>query len=292
MEKIQDVMQAIAQNPSTTNPVRFEMLDQYCESDVHEGKRIQMMRVGETELCPVCHREVENQKLSAQVQENAQRIHEEKQLEQLFQNSLFEDVQNLQAGFKNYRTEPNSEAQANKHRMIDIAKAYASGKVFNTWLYGNPGTGKTHLAIATVRNVNKETAGQLTCAFVNTSQLMQEIRATFSNGYAGSESEKSYIARCVAPDLLVLDDLGAESGRIGTNNQASDFVHRVLYEISSGRQHKITMITTNLTFSELESIYDQKLISRLKGEHVALDFTKTEDRRSKKLDWEALKDDA
>lgn len=268
---------------STANPVRFSMLDKYCESDVHRGKTVQMMCVDGEELCPICKREADNKQLSTELKHKAKEIQKQKRLDTLLQNSLFEDDNLKQAGFKNYYAEKGTEAAHNKQKMIQVSKAYQEGQTFNTWLYGEPGTGKTHLAVAAIRTINELSSGKFTCLFVNTSKLMQDIRRTFSNNGFGGETESSYIERCASPDILVLDDLGAESGRIGKENQASDFVHRVLYAISNERLKKSTIITTNLTFDELETIYDKKLVSRLKGKHLALDFSQTQDHRDQKM---------
>ncbi|MGJ8731197.1 ATP-binding protein [Listeria aquatica] len=287
MERVKDVMGEILKNQdlqaSTVNPVRFSMLDKYCESDVHKGKAVQMMCVDGEELCPICTREAENNKLSNELNNKAHEMQKQRRLDALLQNSIFEDDKLKNCGFKNYHASEGTEAASNKQKMIQVSKAYQEGQTFNTWLYGDPGAGKTHLAIAAIRTINELSSGERTCLFVNTSKLMQDIRRTFSsNGFAG-ETESSYIERCASPDILVLDDLGAESGRIGKEGQASDFVHRVLYGISNERLDKCTIITTNLTFEELEAMYDKKLISRLKGKHIALDFSQTKDYRDQKM---------
>lgn len=82
-------------------------------------------------------------------------------------------------------------------------------------------------------------------------------------------------------DLLVLDDLGAETGFIGTNKTATDFTQRILYSLMNRRQDKSTIITTNLTGAQLASMYDKKILSRMyrKIDGNVITFNGTKDRR-------------
>ena len=83
---------------------------------------------------------------------------------------------------------------------------------------------------------------------------------------------------------MVLDDLGAETGFIGTKKTASDFTQRMLYGLMNRRQEKSTIITTNLNSSQISGMYDQKVISRLYrglNENSLIKFEKTKDHRIK-----------
>ena len=79
-------------------------------------------------------------------------------------------------------------------------------------------------------------------------------------------------------DLLVIDDLGSESV-MSAKGEASQFVQRVLYQVTNRQKRIIT--TTNLTMSELRQAYNAKLVSRLlagsKGKQ--LDFSGIQDKR-------------
>ena len=63
--------------------------------------------------------------------------------------------------------------------------------------------------------------------------------------------------------LAVIDDLGAETGFIGTDKTASGFTQRILYSLMNKRQDKSTIITTNLNSAQITAMYDSKIISRL-----------------------------
>lgn len=82
-------------------------------------------------------------------------------------------------------------------------------------------------------------------------------------------------------DLLVLDDLGAETGAVTTDRTATDFTTRTLYAIINGRMNKPTIITTNLSSKDMAKMYDSKLISRMfrGAEGHVIKFEKTNDKR-------------
>lgn len=74
-------------------------------------------------------------------------------------------------------------------------------------------------------------------------------------------------------DYLVIDDLGAEVGDTDNENRAAnDFIHRVWYGVSTGRQGKVTIITTNLSGVALTKLYDKKTVSRLTAHLEAIQF--------------------
>lgn len=77
----------------------------------------------------------------------------------------------------------------------------------------------------------------------------------------------------------MLDDLSAESGAIDIEKAATDFVHKFLYALSSSRQHKVTIYTTNLSSTTLTKLYDEKLLSRCFKKPKFIVFKETKDYR-------------
>ena len=84
-------------------------------------------------------------------------------------------------------------------------------------------------------------------------------------------------------DVLVMDDLGAEVGNIDTDKTASDFVGRILRNITTSRQDKVTIYTTNLSSADLKHVYDEKTVSRMFRRLQPIVFKETQDMRQK--DW-------
>lgn len=193
--------------------------------------------------------------------------------------SIFADDTVRSNRFENY-LEVDEETRNNKQMARRIAKDYLDGKVFNTFMSGKPGAGKTFLSMSILRAVNENSNPYRKCLFVSVDELMRLIKDSFNNKQS-PYTEMAMIERLTKADILVLDDCGAETGAIGTGKIATDFTTKTLYAIMNGRMDKSTILTTNLSSRELSNMYDQKLLSRmLKGSqgHI-LTFESATDKR-------------
>ncbi len=123
-------------------------------------------------------------------------------------------------------------------------------------LFGPPGTGKTHLAVATLKNVIKYKG--LSGLFVDFRELLFNLKTSFSG-----KSETSEILDSVKQvPLLVLDDVGVEKN--------TDWAKDVLGEIINFRySHGLPLImTTNLQFglyseNSFASKFEERTESRI-----------------------------
>lgn len=234
---------------------------------------------GREPLCFECQKE----KVDKENQEYAKKAREDydkrKTYSWLYHNSIFLDDTLKQATFDTYTT-PDKETADNKEKALTIAREYFKQKSYNTILTGKAGTGKSHLAMSILQAVNENSKPYKRCLFVSLDELMRRIKDSFSNKQS-YYTEQRMIDLLTNADLLVLDDLGAETGAITTDKTATDFTTKVLYAIINGRMNKPTIITTNLTSNDIKNMYDSKLVSRMfrgaQGHVIA--FKDTNDKR-------------
>ena len=83
--------------------------------------------------------------------------------------------------------------------------------------------------------------------------------------------------RVMVCDLLILDDLGTE---FPTSFSSSTIYNMINSRLMASRP---TIISTNLTMRELEKQYSQRLVSRIMGNHVRLEFLGSDVRQKKRL---------
>lgn len=125
---------------------------------------------------------------------------------------------------------------------------------------GKPGTGKTHLAVG----VGKK-AMQIPGADVLFITVMRAIRSIKDTWVKGSEqSESQAIAALVAPDLLILDEVGVQYG--------SEFEKNILFDLLNERyeRRKPTFFLSNLTKDEVAAYLGERVMDRLREDGGAV----------------------
>ena len=123
-------------------------------------------------------------------------------------------------------------------------------------LSGDPGVGKTHIAVA----IHNAIAKEHTTLFLKSTHLLDLIKDSYNGaGY----SEMDVLDTCADVDLLVIDDLGAEYAKEGDSESwASD----ILFKVIDSRLGKSLVVTTNYSESLLEQKYGyngKRITSRL-----------------------------
>ena len=157
----------------------------------------------------------------------------------------------------------------NRGNIYKTAKRYAEDFTPQTntglILFGKAGSGKTHLAVAIVRQVIERK--QIAVKVARTVELLADIRKTFNDhdGYR-VENESELIQKLAYVPLLVLDDLGAE--------KISDWVREIFYRIIDERwlEQRPIIVTSNLNLKELEERVGDRIVSRIAGVCVPLEL--------------------
>lgn len=132
-----------------------------------------------------------------------------------------------------------------------IGERLAEGR--GIWLEGDPGTGKTTLAMLIAKAALE--SGH-TAAIYSMPRLLSRIRETYS-AETGEDTYARFFERLTAVDLLQLDDLGAEN--------RTEWVLEQLYAIVDRRyeDRRSIVITTNLPLERLEEQIGPRTVSRL-----------------------------
>src|SRR4051812_24615297 len=134
------------------------------------------------------------------------------------------------ANFTAYN-ESLKKAAALAARVVDEFPAVKKG----LFLEGQPGVGKTHLAVAVLKQVIDRTGAR--GLFYDTRDLLRVIRSTYDPSIRTTELE--VLRPVMSADLLVLDDLGAE--------KTSEWVDETMNLIVNTRynERRLTIFTSN-----------------------------------------------
>lgn len=147
-------------------------------------------------------------------------------------------------------------------------------------LFGAPGRGKTHMAIGLMREWVKLKTYERPmnglqghkAVFLPAPEFFFEIKQTYNS--AASKDEEQVMSGYSWVDLLVIDDLGAE--------KVTDWSRQLLYLLIDRRYRngKQTIITTNLTPSQLAETIDARIVSRLAEMGVVIELKGSDKRLS------------
>lgn len=157
-------------------------------------------------------------------------------------------------------------SQSPRKRMsliLEFCKKYAdnfSKRSPGLLLTGGTGLGKTHLSLSIAREVINKGFGVIYGSAQNIVSKMENEK--FRNYQSSDESERHYID-C---DLLIVDDLGTE--------YTTAFSSAAIYNIINSRimMSKPTIISTNLTMKDMEKSYTYRMVSRVIGNNIRLEF--------------------
>jgi DNA replication protein DnaC len=171
-------------------------------------------------------------------------------LDKMFVAPLF-----LNCSFDNYNTN-----KKNEKTILNIKQCAVKEFDKFIFIYGNPGTGKTHLSVSYLRERMFTDTRRM--KFISVPKLLLEIRGAFNKDSEVTE-QKIVDDYCKIP-ILVLDDLGTE--------KSSDFVLQCVYLILDSRYSSLlpTIITSNLNLEQISSIYGDRISSRIASGKIFL----------------------
>jgi DNA replication protein DnaC len=136
------------------------------------------------------------------------------------------------------------------------------------FVWGDRGSGKTHLAVALMRKQLSKISYEVSegmqprlmkntvPVFITVPDLFFEIKQAYGSG---AETEADIINKYTEVDYLVMDDFGAE--------KVSDWSLQILYIIIDRRYRELkkTIVTSNLSLDGLSAKLDDRIASRIAG---------------------------
>lgn len=137
----------------------------------------------------------------------------------------------------------NRQPGVNQAQIRQLAALAFIKRAENVVFIGNPGTGKTGLAVALLRQA---LLNQHRGRYYNAQDLMNDLYASLAD-----RSTSSFLKQLAAYDLLVIDELGYLTLK---PEQANAFFK--LMDLRYGK--KSTIITTNLDYPEWYDLFQRK----------------------------------
>ncbi|MDW8760269.1 ATP-binding protein [Streptococcus suis] len=244
----------------------IKTLDELCP--IHKTNLIQLDRVvkiaGEDKprkpspFCPECIKEQNEKQEQEEVEKHLNAGIYQKTYNVLMRDSTI-PKELKEASFDNFIAETAEEKQLLAFAKGQIVK-YLDGMSGNTVFTGSTGIGKSHLSVAMAKAINegyKAKGEPKSVLFVNLTEILRRVRESFNY-----DSQEGYYSRMLKEvDYLVLDDLGV---KLNNNNSKgkSTWEEGFIFDILSNRDK--TIITTNLSSSEIADLYSDRVASRVR----------------------------
>lgn len=221
---------------------------------------------GRITKCPGCERDSEEQRIKTENKKlkEAEEKRKSRRIDELLGKSgipkRFQDKT-----FDNYQlSEDNDNQEEVFNRVVAFSEEFKpsseeskpsqehSGRCIV--MIGDTGTGKSHLACAVASLVIKEYGG--TARFTSVSEINRLVRE--SKGYNAKYSETEVIEAFGNYDLLIVDEVGIQSG--------SDAESRALFDVFNARYQnkKSTIVISNLNQAQVKEALGQRIFDRLK----------------------------
>ncbi|MFA5300926.1 MAG: DnaA/Hda family protein [Lutibacter sp.] len=155
-------------------------------------------------------------------------------------------------------------------KYVQAIRNYLSEPNGSLYIYGNCGSGKTHLAVSILRELYLANV-TLKAGFIPTPNLLLQIRDCFNKDPKFTEYE--IVEKYLNYHVLVLDDMGAE--------KTTEFSITTLYLIINGRlsDEKPTIVTSNLSRKQFETQIDNRIASRF-AEYKAIHLDMPDHRKN------------
>lgn len=184
--------------------------------------------------------------------------------------------ENFNLDFYKNITDKNGNSVYDKSKNIyEYMKAYSENFTPSSkslYIFGKTGLGKTHLTLAAVKKIVEKGYYVL---YGSASAVLTSLEEEKFKGVSG----KYTLKKIEQADLVVIDDLGSEF--------STSFTAAAVHNIVESRllAGKPVIITTNLDINGINSLYGERICSRIIGEYEPIMFDGQDIRQLKKFQY-------
>jgi len=237
-------------------PQRFlgniEQSVSFCKKHVEFTSKAVVV-LGKTKImssCPECQREREE--ITRQSQDAAKTANKLRKIEKLLDSAAI-PLRFKTRSFDNFKADTDGKRHALtlcKSMAVNFDHCLSHGT--SLLMCGKPGTGKSHLSAAMAIEVTKQGRSAV---YTSVLKAIRSIKDTYRKDSLISEQQA--INAFIAPDLLIIDEVGVQFG--------SDTEKMYLFEILNGRyeSQKPTVVITNLSPQEVTKFLGERIVDRL-----------------------------
>jgi len=218
------------------------------------AKRIELFGHVIHSVCPLCADEIDKEREEAvnrkERDDRQRRIYDalvKADIPERFTFATLGNYQQINDGAKNA-------VESCRRFIADYRNVQREGSAL--FLCGGVGTGKTHLAVALLKEL-LETEKIHSGIYTTTMRMIRDIRSSYKPGALKTEDE--LIKKYVATGLLVLDEIGVQGN---TENE-----RMLLFDVINGRYEKggPMVLVSNLEIKLVEQYLGERAFDRLKS---------------------------
>lgn len=216
-------------------------------------------------LCKVCKDTgfINNEKCKCYRQKEIYLNYEQSNIGSILNKENFEQFR-----WEYYSDEPSDDGRSPLKNMRDIYKKCINfvenfdKHDTNLFFIGNPGLGKTFLCNSIAKDLMDKGKSVLYKTVPDLIDAMRKYKFDFDN----EENNMPYLNEVYNCDLLIMDDLGTEL--------FTQFSNQVIYNILNKRiiSNKKMVISTNLSVTDFQNTYSERIVSRIIGNFEACKF--------------------
>lgn len=171
-----------------------------------------------------------------------------------------------------------------KKEAVDIAAVWADGKLEKPSLliWGDPGTGKTALAICAMRYRAAQTGESK--LLIRYGAFVNAVQATYNGSNRQGPTKQQLLRAVQIADLLLVDDFGENAlGLAAASNDKQNIMREILdYRNMNDLP---TVIISNLTPARLQAQFKEDIISRLQEMALLIEMGGTDLREKGAVGW-------